>query len=288
MLPGHSTPAGTGYLLRADLQAGDLPRMERLLTAARGALRDGKPSRAAICGAEALALWQEPAVLTAMNTEWSRVELTRLTELQLTGLEEYAEAMVATDRSTDLIGVLQAHAHEHPLRERGVRAHMLALARAGRQGEALEVYERTRVLLVEELGVDPGPALQEAHLVVLRQDQIGAAQDLVSTQPVHHLPRHTSPLIGRSGLLARVEDEFARPDSRARIVVLVGLGGVGKSRLAAEIAERAHREPVRGVVGAGPRTANADTFAYRTRCPAWAIHSGESGSGVGSAVASTR
>lgn len=237
---------GHGYVLRADIQAGDLARLEHRLAAARDAARAGDPVAAAAYGADALALWQEPAVLVAMDTEWSRIELARLTELRLTALEEHGEAMVAAGRSVEVVGVLDSHVREHPLRERGVRAHMLALAQAGRQSEALEAYERTRLRLVEELGIDPGAALQQAHLTVLRQDQVESNHETPKLTHIHHLPRPTSPLVGRSNLLARVEQELSRPDSRARIVVLVGLGGVGKSRLAAEVAHRAaqHRPVV--------------------------------------------
>lgn len=230
---------GRGYVLRADFQAGDLARMEQRLAAARKAVRAGDPATAATYGTEALALWQEPTVLLTLDTEWSRGQLARLADLHLTALEECAEAMVTVGRSSEVVGVLDAHIRDHPLRERGVRAQVLALTHAGRQSEALEVYERTRILLVEELGVDPSPALQEAHLAVLRQDHLGPGHDTANLKHVHHIPRSTSALVGRSRLLTRVEHELSRTDSRARIVVLVGLGGVGKTRLAAEVAQRA-------------------------------------------------
>jgi len=95
-------------------------------------------------------------------------EIARLDELRLAALERRIEADLERGRDAELIGELEALADKHPLRER-LRGHlMLALYRAGRQADALEVYRAAREALVEELGIDPSPALQELERAILR------------------------------------------------------------------------------------------------------------------------
>src|SRR5215472_284477 len=117
-----------------------------------------------------LALWRGPPLADFAYEPFAQTTIGRLEELRLTTLENWIEAELAAGREREVVGELGALVAEHPLRE-GFRAQMmLALYRTGRQAEALEVYQRTRSLLVEELGVEPGPALQELHRAVLTHD----------------------------------------------------------------------------------------------------------------------
>src|SRR6516165_3578773 len=101
---------------------------------------------------------------------FAQTTIGRLEELRLTTMEKWIDAELAAGREREMAGELGTLVAEHPLRE-GFRAQMmLALYRAGRQAEALEVYQQTRSLLVEELGVEPAPALREIHRAVLAHD----------------------------------------------------------------------------------------------------------------------
>ena len=97
-------------------------------------------------------------------------ERARLDELTLVAIETRAEADLVLGRHGELVGELEALCREHPLRERLWELLMLALYRAGRQAEALRAYTEIRDRLVDELGIDPGPALRELEARILAQD----------------------------------------------------------------------------------------------------------------------
>ena len=158
-----------GYVLEFDRERLDLGRHERL-TAEAGLVLEHDPARAAARLREALALWRGPPLADFAYEPFAQTTIGRLEELRLTTLEKWIEAELASGREHEVVGELRTIVAEHPLRE-GFRAQMmLALYRAGRQAEALEVYQQTRSLLVTELGVEPAPALQELHRAVLAHD----------------------------------------------------------------------------------------------------------------------
>src|SRR5262249_53422354 len=135
------------YQIRVDAAELDLDRFRQLRES--GELRD------------ALALWRGPPLADFASDQWAQAEIARLQELRLTVVEERIDADLALGRHAELVGELAALTAAHPLRERLRGQLMLALYRSGRQAEALEVYRRTRALLVEELGIEPGAALQD-------------------------------------------------------------------------------------------------------------------------------
>ena len=152
------TSAG-GYLIRIESGELDLRRFEELT--ARGGRDDLD---------EALALWRGPPLPEFRDEHWAGPAIARLEELRLVALEARLEADLELGRHGQLVGELEGLVGEHPLRER-IRAQlMLALYRSGRQAEALEVYREGRSALVDELGIEPGPALQELERSMLRQD----------------------------------------------------------------------------------------------------------------------
>jgi DNA-binding SARP family transcriptional activator len=159
-----------GYLLRVEPDQVDAVRFERLIEQARGALADGRPEPALAALEEALALWQGTPLSDFVYEPFAQGEINRLEEVRQAALEERLEAHLALGRSADLIGELETLVAEHPLRERLRGQLMLALYRSGRQAEALELYQKTRSLLVEELGIEPSPTLQRLETAILRQD----------------------------------------------------------------------------------------------------------------------
>jgi DNA-binding SARP family transcriptional activator len=161
---------GRGYALRLPPGTLDLHRFERRAAEGSAALAAGRPDEAADALADALALWRGPALADVTADGVARAESGRLDELRLAALERRVEAELACGRHADLVGELEALVAEHPLRERLRGFQMLALYRSGRQAEALEAYRAARTRLVDELGIEPGAALQELQRAVLRQD----------------------------------------------------------------------------------------------------------------------
>jgi DNA-binding SARP family transcriptional activator len=159
-----------GYELRIERAALDLHRFEALVEEGGAALARGEAARAADQLRAALALWRGPALAEFVYEPFAQPAVLRLEELRLTALERRIDADLALGRHLDLVGELQALVLEHPLRERLRAQLMLALYRSGRQADALETYRDGRRILVEELGIDPSPALQELEGAILRHD----------------------------------------------------------------------------------------------------------------------
>jgi DNA-binding SARP family transcriptional activator/class 3 adenylate cyclase len=159
-----------GYVLHVAPDALDALRFERLLDEGRKALAAGRAEPAAATLHDALALWRGPALADVAYEPWAQSEIARLEELRRAGLEERIEADLALGRHAELVGELEALVAAEPLRERLRGQLMLALYRSGRQADALAAYRATREALVEELGIEPGRALQDLEGAILRQD----------------------------------------------------------------------------------------------------------------------
>ena len=161
---------GTGYAVRVEPDQLDVHRFERLADAGSAALETGRFDEAADSLAEALGLWRGEALGDLAGEDAVYQVAARLEELRLTVRERMLEAELGRARHADVLHEVQTLAREQPLRERPQGLLMLALYRCGRQAEALEAYRTTRAHLVEELGIEPGPALQELEQRILRQD----------------------------------------------------------------------------------------------------------------------
>ena len=167
---GRLETHGHGYLLRLGSQELDLHRFEHLVVEGRELLASGDATRAAGTLRAALSLWRGPPLADFASEPFAQTEIARLEELHLAALGERIDADLALGRHVELGPELEALVREHPLRE-GFRAQlMLALYRSGRQAEALETYHQARRMLREELGLEPGRALQELERAILRQD----------------------------------------------------------------------------------------------------------------------
>jgi YVTN family beta-propeller protein len=148
-----------GYLLRVDPGELDADRLER-------AVEDGRPE--ALAGA--LALWRGAPLAEVAYHDFARAEVERLEELHLTAIEARIDAELAQGRHARLVPELEALVRAHPLRERLREQLMLALYRSGRQADALEAYRDARRTLDQELGLEPGPGLQELERKILNHD----------------------------------------------------------------------------------------------------------------------
>ena len=160
-----------GYSLRVDEGELDLDEFERLVLDGRERLAQGDAEAAAEQLARALDLWRGPALAEFRAEPFARDAGARLEESQLATVEDRIEAELALGRHDRLIPELEELVRRHPFRERLRGQLMLALYRSGRQADALDLYRRTRETLVEQLGIEPGPALQELEQAILRQDR---------------------------------------------------------------------------------------------------------------------
>jgi DNA-binding SARP family transcriptional activator len=232
----HRSP---GYVLAVEPDQLDVHRFETLAYEGRRALSDGDVASAARLLHAALALWRGPALADFASELFAVGARTRLEELRLTTLEERIQADLSLGHHTGLIGELQVVVAEHPLRERLCGELMLSLYRSGRQAEATEVYQRTRRRLVDALGLEPGPDLQNLLTRILDQDP---ALELKSTAAprararVHNLPLQLTTFIGRQQELLQLKSALAEE----RLLTLLGPGGIGKTRLALRVASQLH------------------------------------------------
>ena len=159
-----------GYLLRAPADSFDVACFERALATSGSYLaRDDAPAASSTLR-EALALWRGDAYAEFADEDWARTEAQRLEELRLVAHERLIEADLACGRAAELIPEIESLTREHPLREEFRAQLMLALYRAGRHADALRVFREYRALLVDELGVDPSPALGAIEQRVLVHD----------------------------------------------------------------------------------------------------------------------
>jgi DNA-binding SARP family transcriptional activator len=157
-----------GYRLAVDTDRVDVHRFERLVAAA-GETEDAR--RRSDLLREALALWRGPALADLGFEAFAQIPIARLEERRTAAREDLVAAELELGRHAQLVGELEALVAEHPLRERLRGQLMLALYRSGRQAEALEAYRNARETLVDELGIDPSPDLQQLEQAILRHDQ---------------------------------------------------------------------------------------------------------------------
>ena len=163
---------GRSYALVVEPDRIDAVRFERMLELGIARLAEGRARDAAAVLSEALSLWRGPPLADFTYESWAQAEIARLENLRLVGIEERIEAdlALAPGHEGSLIAELEGLVALHPTRERLAGQLMLALYRSGRQTEALDVVRTLRRRLVDELGIQPGPALRELESRILRQD----------------------------------------------------------------------------------------------------------------------
>jgi len=165
---------GPGYLLAVDRRQLDAARFEEGAQAGRACLGDDPATALALLD-RALDEWRGPALADVADEEWARAAIVRWEELRLAAVESRFDALLALGRHAETIGELERAADEFPLREGLARRLMMALYRSGRQADALRVFNRTRELLADELGLDPTPDLVALQTAILNHDPALAA-----------------------------------------------------------------------------------------------------------------
>ena len=235
---------GRGYRLElADGDRSDLREFERLVAEGRAAAADGDPRRASRLLSDALRLWRGPP-LADLDEPFARAAADRLADLRLAALEERIGADLDLGGDARLAAEVEALVAEEPLRESLRALQMRVLYRSGRQADALAAYQDARRTLVDELGIEPSPALQQLERAILQQDP---ALDRASVPArTHNLPEEATTFVGRERELERLASLLR--DSPARLVTLTGSGGSGKTRLALRAARAVADEFEDGVV----------------------------------------
>ena len=239
----------TGYAIEVGAEQLDLLRFEHLNAAGVEALDTGDARTASATLRAALDLWRGPPLADFAFEEFAQGHIARLEELRIGAFEDRIAADLELGRQAKLIGELEGLVADHPFRERLHGQLMLALYRCGRQAEALQAYRTARRTLVEGVGIEPARELRELERRILAQDASLRAPERPGGRRAAQ-PRRASAFVGRE----RELDELlvALADARAghgRLALIGGEPGIGKSRLADELAERAEELGARVLFG---------------------------------------
>lgn len=228
-----------GYLLRVQSGELDLHVFQRLCREGRSLAAEGDPESASALFGEASALWRGPALADLAEEPFARAAAAHLAEARMEALEERIAADLELGRHARLVAELEEWVAVDPLRERLRAQLMQALYGCGRQADALAVFRETRALLVDELGIEPGPELREVEASILAWD---ARTD--RTRPGFdgqaQLPMDTASFTGRTqevdqilALVATAGDgELDSTPGLIAICAMDGMAGIGKTTLA--------------------------------------------------------
>ncbi len=235
---------GEAYRLAVAPDHLDAARYERAITKARASR---EPDRSLAGFEEAFALWRGTPVPDLGDSDVGRSSRARLVELHEAAQEDRFDALLALGRHGEVIAELEQAITATPLRERRWGQLMTALYRSGRQADALRAYQRIRVTLIDELGIEPGPDLKRLEASIIAHDPCldlttaesarGRAEPARASVPTWWEPMDGLAMVGREQELGRVmtAGDRAWVHGHACAVLLTGLPGMGKTRLAAEV-----------------------------------------------------
>ncbi|GGU25162.1 AfsR/SARP family transcriptional regulator [Lentzea flava] len=227
-VPGMIVTDGPGYRIVLGSATLDVITFERHVATAQTV----EPAEAVRLLRTALALWRGPA-LAGLNGQVLRVEAERLDERRIAVAQQCFALQLELGQHEQVITELSALVAANPFREQLVEQLMIALYRSNRQADALELYDRTRRLLADELGVDPGRSLRAAHQAILNQDSETVH---VTQKAPAQLPADLARFTGRKSSLDELDAGLAQ--STVMITVISGTAGVGKTALAVHWAHR--------------------------------------------------
>jgi WD40 repeat protein len=232
----------------------DAARFERLVEQGRREVEQGIVD-GSLRGA--LELWHGAPLADVAEEPFAPPEIRRLEELHLRATEVAIDAELAAGRHRDVIPELESLIAEHPTHERFHAQRMLALYRAGRQSDATEAYREASRTLVAEIGAGPGPELRELQEAILRQDPALDARPLQQELP-RQLEGGSPLLAGRERELRWLRKRWAEAETgRSRVALVCGPGGIGKTRLAAELAADVQRAGTEVLYAAGSGSPDA-------------------------------
>jgi len=255
-----------GYSLVLPVDAVDALRFEQLANDGRTQLAGGNLREAVASFRAALALWRGPVLADVPFATSVNAAAARLEELRRTVVEDFVDARLGLGEHGLLVADLEEMVAAEPLRERRWGQLMLALYRCGRQADALRTYQRVRTQLSDELGLEPGPELQQLEQAVLTQDPAllgvagrrgSASGDAPLSTFAGQLASSDNPVlpIGREPELAQVDAFLDRvAQGRAAVLVVSGEPGAGKSTMLAEVARRARARAFAIGVGTAPES----------------------------------
>ncbi|THV42255.1 hypothetical protein FAB82_07270 [Glycomyces buryatensis] len=245
-------PGPSGYRIDVTADEFDVLRFTELSDRGRRERAEEMADAAVESLERALALWRGEPYSGIAPSPLIVAEAARMTEMQVGAQQELFELRLDRGDHQQLVASLTELVQAHPYHERLAALLMLALYRASRQAEALEMYRTRRKLLVTELGVEPGELLRRMHEAVLRGDERLAdvatatlegtwtpvARRIVggTTAVPRELPMAPHGFFGRDGEVQRL-DRLLATDT-APIAVLTGMGGIGKTALAVHWAHR--------------------------------------------------
>jgi DNA-binding SARP family transcriptional activator len=224
---------GNGYRLAIDPESIDANRFKRLLDEARDATPEARSAKLSA----ALGMWRGLALADFTYEPFAQRAIAALDELRIQAIEDRFEADLADGRGGELVAELEDVIAAQPFREQLHGFLMLALYRAGRQAEALEAYRRARSLLIEELGLEPGPALRELQAAILRQDPALELRPIFRTAlrsdgaPSPWLPRERRTVTVLAMDLVPVAEPAVDSEAGGRV-------GARAARVAADVLER--------------------------------------------------
>ncbi len=228
-----------GYALELRHGEVDVARYHRLVSEA--SVLD--PSARSDALERALRLWRGRALEDVPPDRVDLNTVRRLERSRVTTAIEYARTVLAIDSADRALPLLSPLVEHYPLDERLLSVWIETLASCGRQADALEAYARARTLLGEQLGVDPGPELREAHVRVLRQETMPSLSGLARAPRPKQMPADITDHTGHEYHVTRIADLLcARDRGTPRVVAVTGMGGVGKTTLALHIAHRIRAE----------------------------------------------
>jgi DNA-binding SARP family transcriptional activator len=249
---GHAAAIGRqaqGYVLQVEARRLDSRRFDELVTAGRADRDAGHLDQAATSYRDALRLWRGPA-LEGIDSLLVRAAAARLDEQRIAATEDRLALELDLGRHHELVGELTELAWQYPLRERLHGQLMLALYRCGRTAEALAVYQQTRRMMIDELGLEPGAPLRRLEHGILACDPAldspAGPVTLRSARPriPRLLPADIADFTGRAGPVSQVQHRLAhhrlaetgQAGLAVPVVVITGQGGVGKTSLAVHAA----------------------------------------------------